>query len=270
MINSFNDERLETLRAADEWRQWHSLDDERLCIECVQLITGREVTITREAHGRVSLHCPTTGCDSTPRDWFYHGTGGSRSVANIMRFARLSSVIDAGPLHVASDHPQSDQTPACFMKENIFPQPKNKETKGAGCRVLAEPPLRRRHKNYMKRTTLSLICISTLALSGVAQETKPDNSAKNERDRSGETKTSGNQSNSREDIKVTAAIRRAIVKDRSLTMTAKNVKIITAGGTVTLRGPVKSADEKAKIEQLATAATGGAKIDNQLEITESH
>ncbi len=112
--------------------------------------------------------------------------------------------------------------------------------------------------------------MSTLALSAVAQETKPDNSAKNERDRSGETKTSGDQSNSREDIKITAAIRRAIVKDHSLSMTAKNVKIITAGGTVTLRGPVKSADEKTKIEQLATSAAGGAKIDNQLEIKESH
>jgi hyperosmotically inducible protein len=122
----------------------------------------------------------------------------------------------------------------------------------------------------MKRTTLSLICISTLALSAVAQETKPDNSAKNERDRSGETQTSGDQSNSSEDTKITADVRRAIVKDSSLTMAAKNVKVISAGGIVTLRGPVNSAEEKQRIEQLATAAAGGAKIDNQLEIKESH
>jgi len=122
----------------------------------------------------------------------------------------------------------------------------------------------------MKRTTLSLICISSLALSAVAQETKPDNSAKNQRDRAGETKTSGDQSNSLEDTKVTADIRRAIVKDSSLTMAAKNVKVITAGGIVTLRGPVNSAEEKTKIEQLAAAAANGAKIDNQLEIKESH
>jgi hyperosmotically inducible protein len=121
---------------------------------------------------------------------------------------------------------------------------------------------------YMKRTTLSLICISTLALSAVAQETKPDNTGKNERDRSTETKTSGDQSNSSEDTKITANVRRALVKDSSLTMTAKNVKIVTAGGTVTLRGPVKSAEEKTKIEQLAAAAANGAKIDNQLEIKE--
>jgi hyperosmotically inducible periplasmic protein len=131
------------------------------------------------------------------------------------------------------------------------------------------PVLGNTYKN-MKLTTLSLICISTLALSAVAQETKPDNSAKNERDRSGETKTSGDQSNSSEDTKVTADVRRAIVKDHSLTMTAKNVKVITAGGVVTLRGPVKSAEEKTKIEQLATAAANGAKVDNQLEVKESH
>ena len=99
---------------------------------------------------------------------------------------------------------------------------------------------------------------------------QPDNTGKNERDRSGETKTSGDQSNSSQDIKITADIRRAIVKDDSLTSTAKNVKVITAGGVVTLRGPVNSAEEKSKIEQLATAAAGGAKVDNQLEVKDSH
>ena len=155
--------------------------------------------------------------------------------------------------------------------ENIFYNSKKKGTARVGSNVsTVSPVLGNTYKNYMKLTTLSLICISTLALSAVAQETKPDNSAKNERDRSSETKTSGDQSNSSEDTKITADIRRAIVKDSSLTMAAKNVKVITAGGIVTLRGPVNSAEEKTKIEQLASAAAGGAKIDNQLEIKESH
>src|SRR5213595_2191301 len=125
----------------------------------------------------------------------------------------------------------------------------------------------------MKRTLLVLTCLSALSLAALAEDnekTKPDNTGKNERDRSGETKTSGDQSNSSEDTKITADVRRAIVKDSSLTMAAKNVKVITAGGIVTLRGPVKSAEEKTKIEQLAAAAAGGAKVDNQLEIKESH
>ena len=49
-------------------------------------------------------------------------------------------------------------------------------------------------------------------------------------------------------------------------MTAKNVKIITAGGVVTLRGPVKTAAEKAAIEKHAMAAASHAKIDNQIEV----
>jgi len=158
-----------------------------------------------------------------------------------------------------------------LRQENIFYNSKKKGTARVGSNVsTVSPVLGNTYKNYMKLTTLSLICISTLALSAVAQDTKPDNSAKNERDRSGETKTSGDQSNSSEDTKITADIRRAIVKDHSLTMAAKNVKVITAGGVVTLRGPVKSAEEKTKIEELATAAANGAKIDNQLEVKESY
>ena len=97
-----------------------------------------------------------------------------------------------------------------------------------------------------------------------------DNTAKNERDASGDTKTSGDQSESPEDIKTTAAIRRAIIADDSLTMTATNVKIITADGKVTLRGPVKTAAEKAKIAELAKKNAGKAKIDNQLEVKKSN
>ena len=109
-----------------------------------------------------------------------------------------------------------------------------------------------------------------LAFSAFAEDHKDaDNTKKNERDKSSETRTPVDQSNAPEDLEITKNIRHAVVQDKSLTMTAKNVKIITAGGTVTLRGPVNSAEEKTKIEQLAAAAAGGAKIDNQLEIKES-
>jgi hyperosmotically inducible periplasmic protein len=119
---------------------------------------------------------------------------------------------------------------------------------------------------FMKVIIIPFICICTFALASLAQQTNPDNSAKNQRDRSGESKTSGDQSNTKADTDVAAAVRRAIVKDGSLSMTAKNVKIISAGKTVTLRGPVNNAGEKAKIQQLAASAAPGAKIDNQLEI----
>lgn len=132
----------------------------------------------------------------------------------------------------------------------------------------------------MKRITLPLLCVSALACSVFAEDKHPadkqpadehpaDNTAENARDRSGETKTSGDQSESAEDIKITAAIRRAVVADKSLTLTATNVKIITANGVVTLRGPVNTAAEKAKIGDLAKKNAGKAKVENQLEVKEA-
>ena len=126
-------------------------------------------------------------------------------------------------------------------------------------------------KRNTKTTFLALSSVLAMSFAAIAADQKPaaDNTDKNERDRSGETKTSGDQSESPEDLKITQSIRQAVVKDDSLTMTAKNVKIITAGGKVTLRGPVKSADEKMKIEALAREAAGAAKVDNQLEVKEA-
>ena len=125
----------------------------------------------------------------------------------------------------------------------------------------------------MKRTILALACLSAVSLAAVAadnEKTKPDNTAVNERDRSGETQTSGDQSNSPADLKITQTIRQALMKDSELSTTAKNVKIITNNGQVTLRGPVKNAQEKTKIDQLAKSAASGAKIDDQLEVKGSN
>jgi hyperosmotically inducible periplasmic protein len=124
----------------------------------------------------------------------------------------------------------------------------------------------------MKRTLLTLACLSGISLATLAadgEKSKPDNTATNERDRSGETKTSGDQSNSSADLKVTQAIRQALMKDSKLSTTAKNIKIITANGQVTLRGPVKTAQEKAKVDQIAKSAAGGAQIDDQLDVKRS-
>jgi hyperosmotically inducible periplasmic protein len=128
-------------------------------------------------------------------------------------------------------------------------------------------------KGTMKRTLLVLTCLSAFSLAALAADNKkaePDNTATNERDRSGETKTSGDQSNSSADLKITQDIRRALMKDSELSTSAKNIKIITDNGQVTLRGPVKNAQEKAKIDQLAKSAAGGAKIDDQLDVKGSN
>jgi hyperosmotically inducible protein len=92
-----------------------------------------------------------------------------------------------------------------------------------------------------------------------------DNTKINDRDRHG-TLTPMNQGNGKDEIKITAAIRRGLMGDKSLSFLAKNVKIITVGTKVTLRGPVKSDQEKATIESRAKQTPGVADVDDQLEV----
>ena len=124
----------------------------------------------------------------------------------------------------------------------------------------------------MKQTLIALACLSmvgVVAITADDEKTKADNTAMNQRDRSGETTTSGDQSNSPADLKVTQAIRSALMKDSELSTNAKNIKVVTANGQVTLRGPVNSAQEKTKINQIARSAAGEAQIVDQLDVKES-
>ena len=99
-----------------------------------------------------------------------------------------------------------------------------------------------------------------------ARNAGPANSEVNKRDRDTLTMTPLDQDNDEADVKITATIRQAIVGDDALSFTAKNVKIITVDGVVTLRGPVNTARERTVIGSRARAAAGVTKVDNQLEI----
>jgi hyperosmotically inducible periplasmic protein len=130
----------------------------------------------------------------------------------------------------------------------------------------------------MKRTvlmfSLSLFILGAYAGTGHSTErtttppaqTAPDNTGRNVRDRGGDTLTPGDQSENQADRTLTQQIRKAVVADDSLSTTAKNIKIITNNGVVTLRGPVQDSHEKAKIEAKAQQFAGTGKIDNQLEV----
>lgn len=103
---------------------------------------------------------------------------------------------------------------------------------------------------------------------GTKQDVAPDNTAINERDGDDRLKTPFDQSNAQADIDITARIRQRIVDLPGLSVNARNVKIVTAGGQVTLRGPVANADEQAAIEKIAKDVAGAAKVDSQLEIAD--
>ena len=78
--------------------------------------------------------------------------------------------------------------------------------------------------------------------------------------------TAAQQSNSQTDVALTREIRRAVVKDQSLSMLAHNVKIVSVNGSVTLLGPVKTEAEKDAIASKAQAIAGADKVHNQLEV----
>jgi hyperosmotically inducible protein len=68
------------------------------------------------------------------------------------------------------------------------------------------------------------------------------------------------------DRTITQRIRKSIHQDQNLSTYAHNIKIITQGGKVTLRGPVKSEEEKAALEEKAVAVAGKGNVTNQLEV----
>ena len=74
------------------------------------------------------------------------------------------------------------------------------------------------------------------------------------------------QGTSTEDRRMTQQIRQAIVKNSSLSFNAKNVKVITLNGKVTLRGPVNSDEERSTIDAAAKKIAGETQVENQLEI----
>ena len=113
----------------------------------------------------------------------------------------------------------------------------------------------------------------TLAMAGLAlafslpcalltQAQQPDNSVQNK----GQSPTAQAQPNAQNDRTLAAQIRKAIVADKDLSTYAHNVKVIVANGTVTLKGPVKSDDEKQKVASDASSAAGSATITNQLTV----
>jgi hyperosmotically inducible protein len=107
----------------------------------------------------------------------------------------------------------------------------------------------------------------TEGTSAPSAQMAPDNTGRNVRDRGGATLTPGDQSESEADRTLTQQVRKAVVADDSLSTTAKNIKIITVDGVVTLRGPVQSLHEKEIIEAKARQIAGVDKIDNRLEVT---
>jgi hypothetical protein len=99
-----------------------------------------------------------------------------------------------------------------------------------------------------------------------AQQPSPDNTKVNKRDQQPNQKTADQQKNNASDLETTRQIRKAITADDSLSTDAHNVKIITVDGKVTLKGPVRTAAEKAAVFSKAVEIAGAKNVNNQISI----
>jgi hyperosmotically inducible protein len=110
---------------------------------------------------------------------------------------------------------------------------------------------------------LAVLCSVPLAVAQASPQSAPDNSQQNQN----HAKTADSQPNTAADRATTAKVRKAIVEDKGLSTYAHNVKIITMNGQVTLKGPVKSEEEKQTIASKAAEVAGSPdKVNNQLSI----
>jgi len=123
------------------------------------------------------------------------------------------------------------------------------------------------HNRFVRVTLLSCACVFSAnavpSLQANAQnQSAPDNSGNNKN----QNTTADKQSSAAGDRQTTAKIRQSLVADKSLSTYGHNVKIITQNGSVTLKGPVHSDDEKRAIEQHAADVAGKDKVTNQLTV----
>ena len=114
-----------------------------------------------------------------------------------------------------------------------------------------------------------VFCVFLMAIPALSQDnqqTAPDNTKTN-KDQVGPT--ADQQKMNPSDRAVTQKIRKAIHEDQSLSTYAHNIKVITQDGKVTLRGPVRSEEEKNKLEAKAVSIAGQENVTNQLDVTPS-
>jgi len=119
-------------------------------------------------------------------------------------------------------------------------------------------------KTLAASAVLAVVC-SVSASPSMAQTgkpTSPDNSGMN----ADHNKTADDQTNSSTDRLTTAKVRKAIIADKELSSYAHNIKIITMNGKVTLKGPVKSEEEKQRISSDLASVLPAENVTNQLTV----
>jgi len=107
---------------------------------------------------------------------------------------------------------------------------------------------------------------AVLAVVPAVAQTPADNTKVNERDRSKDAPTADQQKENAGDRDLTQKIRRSVMDDKTLSTYAHNVKIIAQDGRITLKGPVRTEQEKKAIEAKAVEVAGAGRVTNEISI----
>jgi hypothetical protein len=111
------DDKLDALRYLDEFRYWHSLDDQRICKRCGHRITGSQILVIElpEARGKLRLQCPSPDCISTPGHWTYPDpVQAAKLIPSLGRAShdRAIQIIASEPTHAAKRAPNATMSAA--------------------------------------------------------------------------------------------------------------------------------------------------------------
>jgi hyperosmotically inducible protein len=106
----------------------------------------------------------------------------------------------------------------------------------------------------------------TMSVIPAIAQTPADNTKVNERDRTAGAVTADQQKENTGDRDVTRRIRQSLMKDKTLSSYAHNVKVIAQDGQVTLKGPVRSDDERRIVEAKATEVAGAGHVSNEMSV----
>jgi len=123
------------------------------------------------------------------------------------------------------------------------------------------------HQHHCHRVALAIALVGALfvpAFSGA--QSPPDNTKANKGDRAKGAATADQQKENASDREITQKIRQALMDDKSLSTYAHNVKVIAQDGQVTLKGPVRTENEKKTIEAKAIEVAGAGHVTNQISI----
>jgi osmotically-inducible protein OsmY len=117
-------------------------------------------------------------------------------------------------------------------------------------------------------SSLLLGCGTLMLAQDSTEQSAPasDNTKMNQRDRNPGEPTADQQQNNRSDRDITQQVRKAIIADKTFSTYAHNIKVITQNGQVTLKGPVRSDDEKRAVEAKAASVAGDGKVTSELTV----